>query len=87
MTSVGSNSPDIKNRYFLDNGQRDGYYDHGKIIKKKGEPTPNHELLILFDYFVAGTGDFYDVQSYNAIIKICRYLQIKSITVVLGRRF
>ena len=74
VTSVGSNSPDIKNRYFLDNGQRDGYYDHGKINKKQGEPTPNHELLILFDYFVAGTGDFYDVQSYNQlIIKIYQF--------------
>ena len=27
LTSIGTSSPDIKNRYFLDNGQRDGYYD------------------------------------------------------------
>ena len=65
VTSIGTSSPDIKNRYFLDNGQRDGYYDHAKLILKQGEPTPNHPITILFDYFVAGAGDFYDVGSYS----------------------
>ena len=67
LTTIGTNSPDIKNRYFLDNGQRDGYYDLAKIILKKGEPTPNNPITILFDYFTAGSGDFYDVNSYSAI--------------------
>ena len=66
LTSVGTSSPDITERYSLDNGQRDGYYDHGKIILKQGKTAPNNEILVIFDYFVGGSGDFYDVNSYTS---------------------
>ena len=65
LTSIGTSSPDITERYSLDNGQRDGYYDHGKIILKQGKTAPNNEILVIFDYFVGGSGDFYDVNSYT----------------------
>ena len=67
LTTIGTSSPDIKNRYFLDNGQRDGYYDLGKIMLKQGEPSPNNPITILFDYFVGGSGDYYDVSSYSGL--------------------
>ena len=61
-------SPDIKDRYFFDNGQRDGYYDLSKLTLKPGQPTPNGPLLIVFDSFtVSGGGDFFDVSSYSSI--------------------
>ena len=61
-------SLDIKDRYFFDNGQRDGYYDLSKLTLKPGQPTPNGPLLIVFDYFrVSGGGDFFDVSSYSTI--------------------
>jgi len=60
-------SDNITDRYFFDNGQRDGYYDHGKISLKPGEPSPNNSILIVFDYFTASGGEFYDVKSYDGI--------------------
>ena len=33
-SSVAIGSPNIKNRYFLDNGQRDGFYDVSKLQLK-----------------------------------------------------
>ncbi len=61
-------SDNITDRYFFDNGQRDGYYDHGKISLKPGAPLPNNSILVVFDYFTADTGgEFYDVRSYDGI--------------------
>ena len=67
ISNVDQGSPDIKSRYFFDNGQRDGYYDIAKITRKVGEPAPNGPLLICFDYMTAGAGDFFDVESYSSI--------------------
>ena len=64
VTAGGDN---ITDRYFFDNGQRDGFYDHGKITLKPGAPTPNNSILIVFDYFTGGVGQFYDVNSYDGI--------------------
>ena len=64
ITAGGDN---IVDRYFFDNGQRDGFYDHGKITLKPGAPTPNNAILIVFDYFTGSGGEFYDVNSYDGI--------------------
>jgi hypothetical protein len=66
--TISQGSPDIKDRYFFDNGQRDGFYDLSKLTLKPGQPTPNGPIMVLFDYFrVSGGGDFFDVSSYSAI--------------------
>jgi len=65
LTTVSQGSSNITNRYFFDNGQRDGYYDTCKLVRKPSEPEPNNEILIVFDHFSHGTGDFFDVNSYS----------------------
>ena len=68
ITTVSQGSPNITNRFFFDNGQRDGFYDLAKITRKVGEPAPNNPILIVFDFFTSsGGGDFYDVNSYSSI--------------------
>jgi len=67
ITSVSQGSPDIKNRFFFDNGQRDGFYDLAKLTRKVGEPTPSGKILVVFDYFTSDSGDFFDVESYTSI--------------------
>ena len=57
----------LKTRYFFDNGQRDGFYDLGKITLKPGEPTPSNLLLCVSITLESGAGDFFDVNSYAAI--------------------
>ena len=65
IASVSSGSPDIRKRYFLDNGQRDGMYDTAKLQLKPGATTPNNPITIIFDHFEPGTGDYFAVNSYT----------------------
>ena len=68
VTNVDAGATNITNRYYFDNGQRDGFYDHGKLVLKPGTPTPNAQIIVVFDYFTAtGNGDFFDVNSYSGI--------------------
>lgn len=65
LSNVSTGSKEIKNRYFFDDGQRDGFYDYAKLQLKPGEPAPNNALLIVFDYFTHSAGNFFDVSSYD----------------------
>ena len=67
VDSVSQGSPNIKTRYFFDNGQRDGFYDLGKITLKPGATNTFKLLYYCFDYFRIRSGDFFDVNSYAAI--------------------
>ncbi len=57
---------DIKNRYLLNNGQRDYYYGIGRIALAPGSPPPLGQILIIFKYFAhGGSGDYFSVDSYE----------------------
>src|SRR5210317_1911750 len=58
----------ILSRFDIDNGQRDNYYDIGRLKLKPGAIVPTGQLLIQFDYFSHGSGDFFDVDSYSGVI-------------------
>ena len=72
-----SGAIDVTSRYELDNGQRDNYYDVGRIKLKTGELEPTGSLRITFDYFSHGSGDYFDVDSYSGVID---YANIPSYT-------
>jgi hypothetical protein len=58
-------SKDITIRYILDDGQKDGYYDHGSIILRPGATPPLGQIMVLVNYFThTGTG-YFSVDSYN----------------------
>ena len=63
-----SGATDITSRYELDNGQRDNYYDVGRIKLKTGELEPTGSLRITFDFFSHGAGDYFDVDSYTGVV-------------------
>jgi len=63
-----SNHIDITDRYDLDNGQRDNFYDVGRIKLKTGQLAPIGQIRIDFDYFTHSTGDYFDVDSYSGVI-------------------
>src|SRR6056300_722806 len=67
-TDATSSDTDITNRFELDNGQRDNIYDIARIKLKSGELTPTGRILIDFDYFTHGTGDYFDVDSYSGAV-------------------
>jgi len=72
-----SGAIDITDRFDLDNGQRDNFYDIGRIKLKTGAVVPTGSLRITFDYFSHGAGDYFDVDSYSGIVS---YKNIPSYT-------
>ena len=68
---------DITDRFDLDNGQRDNFYDIGRIKLKPGAISPTGRLLVNFDFFSHGAGDYFDVDSYSGVIN---YEEIPSYT-------
>ena len=60
-------SKNITDRFTLDTGQRDNFYDISRIVRKGGKPTPVGKLLIVCNYFAHGTGDFFTVDSYSGV--------------------
>ena len=68
VTSVVASSPDITSRYILDTGQRDSFYDHGRIQLMDGATAPVGRITIVFNYFThTGTG-YFSVDSYTSAI-------------------
>ena len=67
-TAANTGNTNITSRFDLDNGQRDNYYDIGRIKLKPGALKPTGRLLIDFDYFSHGSGDYFDVDSYSGVI-------------------
>jgi len=71
-TSFGAYSSsgeiDITDRFTLDNGQRDNFYDIGRIILKDGALVPTGSIAILYDYFSHGSGDVFTVDSYSGVV-------------------
>jgi len=61
------NDIDIRDRYQMDTGGRDNYYDSGSIILKNGQNAPTGQLLVKFDYFTHTDGDYFSVDSYVGI--------------------
>ena len=72
-----SGAIDITDRFDLDNGQRDNFYDVGRIKLKIGAVVPTGSLRITFDYFSHLAGDYFDVDSYSGIVS---YKNIPSYT-------
>ena len=65
QTEVGSTV--ITNNFTLDVGQRDNYYDLGRLVRKPNAVAPTGKVMVVFDYFSHGNGDFFTVDSYTQI--------------------
>ena len=64
-TAATTSDPDISDRYVLDTGQRDTYYDYSTLQLKAGVNPPTGRLLVVFDKYTHGTsGDYFAVSSY-----------------------
>ena len=54
-------------RFVQDNGQRDNFYDIGRLVLKGGQSMPTGNVYINYKYFNhAGAGDFFSVESYDS---------------------
>ena len=59
---------DITDRFTLDNGQRDNFYDIGRITLNTGAVDPTGSIQISVDYFSHGSGDVFTVDSYSGAV-------------------
>ena len=67
-TVATTSDTNITTRFTLDTGQRDNLYDIGRLKLIPGQLKPTGRLLINFDFFSHGSGDYFDVDSYSGII-------------------
>ena len=67
ITSVDINGEDLSPMFTLDDGQRDNYYEQGRLILK-GTDTPTTSIFVKFKYFArTASGNFYSSQSFSGI--------------------
>ena len=59
-----ANSVNITDRFTLDNGQRDTFYDKGSLILKPGFAIPAGTCTVVMDYYTHGAGNYFSVDSY-----------------------
>ena len=67
-TNATASATNVTDRFTLDTGQRDNFYDIGRLVLKTGALAPTGRLLIDFNFFSHGTGDYFDVDSYTGVI-------------------
>ena len=68
VTATTPGDRNVTSSFLLDTGQRDSYYDLGRIFRKPDAVVPVGKLLIIYDYFSHGTGDYFSVDSYTGQI-------------------
>ena len=64
-TVADSDDTDVTDRFDLDTGQRDNFYDLGRLVRKSTALAPTGRLLVNFKFFTHGAGNFFSVDSYS----------------------
>ena len=65
LTSItDSTGAIVTNKFTLDNGQRENFYEEGKILLKGSDSVPTGNLIVVFDYYEHSAGDYFCVDSY-----------------------
>ena len=91
VTSIkdAADNTDITDRYIIDGGQRDNFYEEGRLILRSGEAAPTgdsvSEVLVTFSYFEhGGSGDYFNVDSYDGFVSTNSYGEIPEYTLTDG---
>ena len=80
---VDSDGQDVSARFVLDNGQRDNFYDVGRLVLKGNQTAPSGNVFVRFNYYAHGSsGDFFAPSSYPA-----PYNKIPKFTTKSGNNF
>jgi len=66
ITSIDSDGVSLADLFTFDNGQRDNFYDQGRLILNPGQTAPTGNVFVRYTYFAHGaTGDFFSANSYE----------------------
>ena len=66
LSDVNPGDPNVRNNFILDSGQRDEFYDYGRLVRKQGFPEPQGQLKVYFDHYVINSEDSGDVITANS---------------------
>ena len=61
VSVITPGDPNIRKNFVLDNGQRDEYYDFGRLVRKQNAGEPQGRLKIYFDHYEVNAQDAGDV--------------------------
>ena len=61
---IDATSTDVTERFTLDGGQRDNYYDLGRLVQIPGTSPVSAPIGVVFDYYTHQDGDYFSVDSY-----------------------
>ena len=65
VSIIDAGDNDVTSSFTLDNGQRDNFYDEGKIVKVGGtSAVDTGTMVVTMDYYSHGSGDYFTVDSY-----------------------
>ena len=62
------NNINVTEKYSLDKGQREQYYDYSRIVRKPTLSAPSRRLLVIFNSYTVpttDTGDLFTINSYD----------------------
>ena len=65
VRQTDSDGADLKSRFFVDDGQRDGFYGLGRLVLAKGQSAPGGNVFARFDHYTHEEGEFFSVSSYT----------------------
>ena len=71
-TILSSSTPGDKNirrNFVLDTGQRNEYYDFGRLVRKQDFPEPQGQLKVYFDHYVINSEDSGDLVTASSYTK------------------
>lgn len=65
IRTVDSDGNDLTNFFSVDNGQRDNFYEDGRLILGRGVTAPSGNVFVRYRYFAHdASGDFFSANSY-----------------------
>lgn len=59
---------DVSSQYTFDNGQKDSWYENGKLIRVDGQPVIA-TVKVTYQYFAHSTGDYFSIDSYSGLTR------------------
>ena len=69
LSAVNVGDTNIRGNFTIDSGQREEFYDFGRLVRKQGFPEPQGQLKIYFDHYVINSEDSGDVITANSYTK------------------
>ena len=66
LSQVSPGDPNIRKNFLVDSGQRNEYYDFGRIVRKQNFPKPQGQLKVYYDHYTINALDSGDVITANS---------------------